>query len=1237
MPTSLHLPVSRHHWSTVVLLTLVAALANLWPLPVTTFLSVVVGPLFILLLLPRAGLGQLLLASLVSSLTLWFGFGHLWGALLFGAEAAVVWWLTRRGYPLLLADLLYWIALGMPLTLLILRLVVHAAPEYQLHMVLKQGANGVSLAALAVLLLALPPLARRLGALRCGLQGFRQRLSQLVFSVLLAAMLIGGVAVESSVLRDHRQAIEAELDASASGLSQRYEMQFRRLQALMSGVAALVRDDAGPEDLTPYLTAVHHAFPELLSVLLADGNGRVILGSPLARWQPLLDAGRHSVADREYFQQAVSSGQPFLSNVFPSRGFSQDLIVALAVPVTSHGRTAGIIQASMTMDQLYRALGEAKPQLALLVDRSGQVVVASQPLGLASASPFTPVELKQAATLFFMPALRFRPGGEIYLYQQRQLSNGWSLYTLRNYGDELAVMYQRYRLVGLVALLLVPLGWLLALVFARSVAQPLEALTRSVRQLGQALPEPAVAWSNSPREIAALADAMAERHAEIARLHRDMQATLDHRTSEISAARNLLAHILDAIPVRLFWKDAQGRYQGGNRQFAADAGVADTSQLVGLTDQDLPWSRDAARYRQQDQALLAGEPPLLAVVERQHDRQGGYRWLEVSKVALSTASGEINGVLGVYQEVTERIRHERELVAAKTAAEGATKAKSAFLANMSHEIRTPLNAIVGLVDLVLGAPLDEQQRQRLLAVQRASDHLLRVISDVLDYSKIEAGHLNLHQAPFNPAELITELEGIFRPSAEAKGLQLRVESSAPAPLLIGDATRLRQVLSNLLSNAIKFTPSGEVSLALSLAAAGAGLCTLEVTVRDSGIGISAADQAQLFQPFSQLDDGLTRAQGGTGLGLSISRQLMELMGGELQCTSSPGQGSCFRVLLTLAVDGTGSSQASADSQIRLDGLQLLVVEDNLINQEVARGMLERAGATVVTAANGAEAVDWLARQPADLVLMDLQMPVMDGYEATRLIRTELGLRLPVVALTANAQSEEVARATAAGMDDYLTKPVRPQQLLATVARLCRQSSDAATLTAPALAPPLAFNLSEALARCGQERALLDRLLARFRQEWPAQLPQLATALAAADWSLVAHHSHSLKGVAANLAMTPLALAARALEQAARRQQPDEAQQALIQLQRLMVQLLPQLPVAEQPQRSAHAIDGEALPRLRRRLQQFEVIPPHELDAALAALSGQAVDLAALRQAIEGLDYPLAMQLLAALVVEPADG
>ena len=1239
MPTALVLPATRHRWFTVALLTAAAALANLWPLSVTTFLSLLAGPLFILLLVPRAGLGQLVLAAAVSSLALWSGFGHLWGLPLFVAEAAVVWWLTRRGYPLLLADLLYWIFIGMPLTLALLQLFVKATPEYQLHMVLKQGANGVSLAAIAAVLLAIPPLARRLGAIRSGAFGFRQRLSQLVFSALLAAMLIGGVVMESSILRDHRDTIVRDLKATASGLGQRYEMQFRRLQALMTGVAELARDDNGPDDLTPYLAAVHHAFPELLSVLLADHSGRVVLGSPLERWQPLLDAGSHSVADREYFQQAVNSGQPFLSNVFRSRGFSEELIVAMAVPVTNNGRTAGIIQASMPMDQLRRAVSEATPQLALLVDRNGQVVVASEALGLTSASPFAPLQLKEAATLFFLPAMRFQEGGDIYLYQQRLLSNGWTLYSLRNYGDELAIMFQRYRIVGLLAVLLIPLGWLLALAFARSVAQPLEALTRSVRQLGHALPEPASAWRDTPREIAALADAMAERHAEIERLHRDMQATIDHRTFEITAARNLLAHILDAIPVRVFWKDVDGRYLGGNRQFAADAGVADATQLVGLSDHDLPWASEAARYHDQDQALMVDQRPLLAMVERQHNAQGCYRWLEISKVPLIGGSGEVTGVLGVYQEVTERIVRERELLAAKAAAEGATKAKSAFLANMSHEIRTPLNAIVGLVDLVLGAPLDEQQRQRLLTVQRASDHLLTVISDVLDYSKIEAGHLSLNLCPFSLGDLLADLEGIFRPNAEAKGLRFRVERPPQAPQLVGDATRLRQVLSNLLSNAIKFTSGGEVLLALSLAEAGPGLMTLEVAVRDSGIGISAADQKKLFRPFSQLDDGLTRSRGGTGLGLSISRQLMELMGGELHCSSSPGQGSCFRMLITLPLDAASVPKRSVDTHVRLDGLMVLLVEDNVINQEVARGMLERAGAQVATAANGAEAVAWLRCESADLVLMDVQMPVMDGYQATRLIRTELGLQVPVLALTANAQSEEVARASQAGMDGYLTKPVRPQELLRTVARLCRLEVNSGAELAESTVPPYAapFNLADALERCDQDRSLLDRLLARFRLEWPAALPQLTQPLASGDWPQLAHHAHSLKGVAANLAMTPLALAARELEQAARRQAQDDAQRALAQVHTMFERLLPLLPEPEIPATMAISNHPRPLQRLRQRLVQFEVIPPQELEAALMVLTETAVDIGALRTAIDGLDYPLAVQLLAPVFQEPNHG
>ena len=398
-------------------------------------------------------------------------------------------------------------------------------------------------------------------------------------------------------------------------------------------------------------------------------------------------------------------------------------------------------------------------------------------------------------------------------------------------------------------------------------------------------------------------------------------------------------------------------------------------------------------------------------------------------------------LLGALQDVTEQHRLNRALRHAKAAAEAASEAKSMFLANMSHEIRTPMNAVIGIARLLADSPLDEDQRQLLAKLQLAGRSLMAVIDDVLDLAKIEAGALAVEMRAYNPAELGQELDALFAEQARAKGLRWRLTISSELPATLrGDPQRLHQVLGNLLSNAIKFTAQGEVSLHIEPLAAGEGEERLRLTVRDSGIGIAPEAQVRLFQPFVQAEVSTTRRFGGTGLGLSIAKRLVELMGGSLSLRSAPGQGSEFSVLLPLQ----RSDEQAVNRSPRLPGnplagLRLLVIDDSEINLEVARRLLQRQGAAVQCESQAELALARLrSGERFDAVLMDIQMPGMDGLQATRQIRQDLHLlELPVIALTAGALVEERRRAAEAGMDDFLTKPLDPRDPGALCAPACR--------------------------------------------------------------------------------------------------------------------------------------------------------------------------------------------------------
>ena len=388
--------------------------------------------------------------------------------------------------------------------------------------------------------------------------------------------------------------------------------------------------------------------------------------------------------------------------------------------------------------------------------------------------------------------------------------------------------------------------------------------------------------------------------------------------------------------------------------------------------------------------------------------------------------------------LTDRVAERtREAEAAREVAEAASRAKTDFLAAMSHEIRTPLSGILGYTDLLLEESELSAVRRSGERIRSAGAALLTIVNDILDFAKVEAGRLELASAPFDLPRLVDEAVGIVRESAARKGLLVDVQLAGDLPSsVVGDPDRLRQVLLNLLNNAIKFTRSGTVRLAVRPLDREGGVAGLRFDVEDTGIGIAAAKRHLLFERFSQVDGSSQREFSGTGLGLAICKSLVELMGGTIGCDSEPGRGSVFWFELALPVAAAIPRPADAAAPAAVPGRRLLVVEDVVVNQELARAILERAGHQVQIASGGAEAVAAVQKAGFDLVLMDVQMPIIDGLQATRLIRAldHPAAKLPIVAMSANVLPHQVALCREAGMQDHVGKPFKREDLLAMIER-----------------------------------------------------------------------------------------------------------------------------------------------------------------------------------------------------------
>jgi two-component system sensor histidine kinase/response regulator len=777
-----------------------------------------------------------------------------------------------------------------------------------------------------------------------------------------------------------------------------------------------------------------------------------------------------------------------------------------------------------------------------------------------------------------------------------------------------------------------------------------------------------------------------------------------HATEALSQERELLRTLIDNVPDRIYVKDAASRWVVANRALAELVGAKNPEELLGKTDFDYFPKELATSFLSNEQTIIQSGSPIFNFEERTVDGKGNAMWVSTSKVPLRDKHGKIIGIMGIGRDVTA-------LKVAVEAAEAANRAKSQFLANMSHEIRTPMNGIMGMTELVLDTHLDAEQRNYLNVVKLSADSLLSLINDILDYSKIEAGKLEIDAIDFNLGISIGETMKTLSLRAHQKGLELAFEISPDIPdALIGDPGRLRQIIVNLIGNAIKFTDRGEVVLRVETNSRLEDSIELHFTVADTGIGIPAGKLSAIFDAFEQADGSMTRKYGGTGLGLAISSRLVELMGGRIWVDSEPDKGSLFhftvhfapqklaartvvprdpqtlRDMRVLIVDDNATNRqillkmlenwhmnpiavdSGADAIVALkngkdlgrfyplilldaqmpemDGftladaikrnpdwraaavmmlssagqrgdamrcrelgvaayltkpiqqselldaivtalgtramneaapalvtrhslresrapMKILLVEDNAVNQLVALRLLEKYGHSVTIASDGRKALGILEKQSFDLVLMDIQMPEMNGYQATQAIREKeiaTGLHIPIVAMTAHTMKGDEEKCIAAGMDSYLTKPIRIEELLVVLDEVgnMKGGSHIASASIPGKPMPNSLDLDAALERLEGDRDLFGELAQLFKAECPKYVEGIRRAINARDAKDLEQQAHTLKGSAANLGASAVSQTAHELEKMARSGDITQAGKLLDDLGREVARLFSEL-------------------------------------------------------------------------------
>jgi signal transduction histidine kinase/FixJ family two-component response regulator/HPt (histidine-containing phosphotransfer) domain-containing protein len=657
--------------------------------------------------------------------------------------------------------------------------------------------------------------------------------------------------------------------------------------------------------------------------------------------------------------------------------------------------------------------------------------------------------------------------------------------------------------------------------------------------------------------LQALLLAMTGRASVVRRLVEEQTEKLRRQEENSRTSSQYARQLLETSPIAVRVAASAGRRVLFANHSYTELINCDQDKVIGIDPK--PYYAHPEDYEDILAQVAQGKPVINRLLELSIPDKGA-TWALASYLPIEY-EGE-HSVLGWFYDVTE-LRDAKEL------AEKNAQVKSEFLANMSHEIRTPMNGVIGLSQLALNRATDPVLREYLEKISASSQTLLDILNEILDFSKLEAGRMAIENSPFDLDQVLDNLRNLFQEHCYSKYLNFSIDVDETTPrMLIGDELRLHQILSNLLGNAIKFTDKGHVALKVVVKQLQESEVKLEFTVEDTGIGIASADVDRLFQPFSQADGSITRRFGGTGLGLTISQNLLRLMGGEFSVVSQIAKGSAFSFEISLGIAAIGTeihirhrarpeagalTQALQRTGAALRGAFVLVVEDNTINQKVVSEFLNLVGMRVIIANNGEEALYLLGQQDFDAVLMDINMPVMGGREATERMRSDPKYAdLPIIALTAGITQEERDSCLVSGMNDFIAKPINPEALIETLSRLVKPKQqngvgDTATKSAMARESDAlvmnslpGFDFTDTLRLVGGDRSLLLELLSGFRDDMRGVSAEIQAKAMAGEFEAARLLVHKVKGAAGNLGAVDLYGIAMRLENEIKKERFDDS-------------------------------------------------------------------------------------------------